>query len=86
MIVRVFLEQATVETEKFPTVILEVIGISCRRFHFGFQKESDTLGRFLGTMVKVCSGDGTYVRDSAKQIISQKDSTHEIHCLKQVWA
>ena len=65
MIVRVFVEQATVETEEFPTVILEVIGILCRRFHFGFQKEFDTLGRLLGTMVEVCSGDGTYVGEFA---------------------
>jgi hypothetical protein len=36
-------EYATVKTEELPTVILEVICISCRRFPFDFQKEFDML-------------------------------------------
>jgi hypothetical protein len=43
MIVRVFVEQAAVETEELPTIIFEVVGISCRRFSFYFKMGFDTL-------------------------------------------
>lgn len=85
MIIQVFMELATVESEEFPTIILEVIGISCRGFLFNLQKGFDTLQRLLGTLVEVGDEDITFVDVFSKQIVLQKDSTHETRCLKRVW-
>ena len=60
------MEYAAVEIEEFPTIILEVAGISRRRFFFNFQKEFDTLSCLLGTLLKVCNDDVTYVGDFDK--------------------
>jgi hypothetical protein len=46
-IVALSMEYTTVEIEEFPTIVLEVIGISRRRFFFNFQNEFDTLIRLL---------------------------------------
>jgi hypothetical protein len=65
-IVGVSVEYAAVEIEEFPTVILEVTGISCRRFFFNFQKEFDTLTRLLGTLLKAGNDDDPYVGEFDK--------------------
>ena len=65
-IVAVSMEYAAVEIEEFPTVILEVTGISRRRFFFNLRKEFDTLSRLLGTLLKVGNDDVTYVGDFDK--------------------
>ena len=83
-IIVVSMEYATVEIEEFPTVILEVTGISRRRFFFNFQKEFDTLSRLLGTLLKAGNDDVTYAGDFDKQIVSQKSSTHVTRCLKRL--
>ena len=60
------MEHAAVEIEEFPTIVLEVTGISRRRFFFNFQKELDTLSRLLGTLVKAGNDDVTYEGDFDK--------------------
>lgn len=65
-IVAVSMEYAAVEIEEFPTIILEVTGISRRRLFFNFQNEFDTLSRLLGTLLKAGHDDGTCAGDFDK--------------------
>jgi hypothetical protein len=60
------MEHATVEIEEFPTIVLEVTGISRRRFSFNFHKEFDTLSRLLGTLLKAGNDDVTCEDDFDK--------------------
>lgn len=85
IIVAVSMEYAAVKIEEFPTIILEVTGISRRRLFFNFQKEFNTLIRLLGALLKAGNDDVTYAGDFDKYIISQKSSTHETRCLKRLW-
>jgi hypothetical protein len=44
-------------------IVFEVIGISCGRLHFDFEKEFYQIRRLLGTLVEVGNDDITYVDD-----------------------
>jgi hypothetical protein len=70
-IVAVSMEYAVVEIEEFPTIILEVTGISRRRLFFNLQKEFNTLICLLGTLLKAGNDDVT------KRVISISISFHK---------
>jgi CxxC motif-containing protein len=55
-------------------IVFEVVGISCGRLHFDFEKEIYQIRRLLGTLVEVRNDNVTYVDVFTKQITSQKSS------------
>jgi hypothetical protein len=77
-------EQALVETEEFPMIVFEVIGISCGGLHFDFEKEFYLIRRLLQTLVEVGNDDVTYIDDIHQADHFKKELTYETRCLKRL--